>query len=61
MIKFISQNKYLLIVLLLTIFSGFIRLYRLTDVYSILNRDEAALGYNALILKTIGMDEWGRR
>lgn len=35
------------------------RFYVLGDNPSILNRDEAALAYNALLLETTGKDEWG--
>jgi len=37
-----------------------LRLYQVSSLPSILNRDEAALAYNAFLLKETGMDEWGR-
>lgn len=38
----------------------FLRFYQLDSLPAILNRDEAALGYNALLLSQVGVDEWGR-
>lgn len=38
-----------------------VRLFQLGSLPSILNRDEAALAYNARLLKETGMDEWGRQ
>ena len=37
-----------------------VRLYHVDSLPSILNRDEAALAYNALLLHQTGHDEWGR-
>lgn len=37
-----------------------LRFWQLGQVPVILNRDEAALGYNALLLKETGKDEWGQ-
>ncbi len=37
------------------------RFYHLAQLVPILNRDEAALAYNALLLKSVGVDEWGVR
>lgn len=36
------------------------RLYQLGSLPATLNRDEAALAYNAFLLKETGQDEWGR-
>jgi hypothetical protein len=41
--------------------SFWMRFTRLEAVPAALNRDEAALGYNALLLNQTGMDEWGER
>jgi len=46
---------------LLIIVSIFFRGFLLSSLPSSLNRDEAALAYNALTLKTLGVDEWGRK
>ena len=35
------------------------RFFKLDQVVTILNRDEAALAYNAFLLKNAGVDEWG--
>lgn len=40
--------------------SIFFRGYLLSFLPGLLNRDEAALAYNAFSLKTTGLDEWGR-
>lgn len=54
------QNKLLLLSLLVIFLLGlFFRVYRLSNTAPILNRDEAALGYNAMLLKETGRDEWG--
>lgn len=37
-----------------------IRFYKLGSLPAILNRDEAALAYNAVLLQQTGLDEWGR-
>jgi 4-amino-4-deoxy-L-arabinose transferase-like glycosyltransferase len=54
------MTKYttLLLVLLLVI-SFALRVWGLSEIPSMLNRDEAALGYNALSLVSTGKDEWG--
>ncbi len=48
----------LLVILLLGIV---VRFWALGSLPVILNRDEAALGYNALLLVQQGVDEWGRQ
>ena len=42
------------------ILAASLRLWQLDQLPSILNRDEAALAYNALLLKETGQDEWSR-
>lgn len=39
---------------------GLLRMYQLALLPATLNRDEAALAYNALLLKETGKDEWGK-
>lgn len=48
--------------ILVAILAGglFLRMYQVAEVPTILNRDEAALAYNALLLKETGLDEFGR-
>lgn len=54
------QNKPLLLSLLVIFLLGlFFRFFQLSTTAPILNRDEAALGYNAMLLKETGRDEWG--
>lgn len=43
------------------ILAGWLRLTNMVSVPPILNRDEAAIGYNALLLHQTGQDEWGER
>jgi hypothetical protein len=53
------MNKKLILALIFMLGLG-LRLYSVNSLPSILNRDEAALAYNALLLKETGKDEWGR-
>lgn len=46
--------------LVIILFGIFLRFYQLGLNPSILNRDEAALAYNAYLLKETNTDEWGR-
>jgi 4-amino-4-deoxy-L-arabinose transferase-like glycosyltransferase len=50
--------KKFLILISLFIFSFGLRIYQADQLPSILNRDEAALAYNAFLIKETGMDEW---
>lgn len=55
------MKKFTASLLVLIIFISLaVRLFKLADLPAILNRDEAGLAYNALLLKETGMDEWGR-
>jgi hypothetical protein len=54
----INKSKWLLLALVIV---GFvIRFWQVDALPAILNRDEAALAYNALLLKEVGQDEWQR-
>ena len=55
-------KKYFLagIVIILIALAILARFYKPGTLPSSLNRDEAALGYNAFLLKEVGLDEWGR-
>ncbi len=57
-----KKRKYGIFISLFTIFFfGFVvRIYTLSSLPKILNRDEAALAYNAYLLKQTGKDEWGQ-
>jgi len=56
------KKKYFpTVIILFLVFFGFIlRIWNVGHVPAALNRDEAALAYNALLLKETGKDEWGR-
>lgn len=56
-----KKNFLIFILLSLVIFLGFgLRIYRVSELPVILNRDEAALAYNAYLLQETGQDEWGK-
>lgn len=55
-IKSMKKNWVLYLVIL---FSLFIRIFQLTQYPPILNRDEAALAFNAKLILESGKDEWG--
>ena len=42
----------------ITLLAFFLRVWQLGQLPAILNRDEAALAYNAYLLSTTGQDEW---
>ena len=57
MMKLIKQHWLLILALIV----GFgLRFYQVATLPVILNRDEAALAYNAYLLAETGKDEWGR-
>lgn len=58
MIRVMLRKTHLLWFLVFVL-AVFLRFYRLATVPSILNRDEAALAYNAALLQESGKDEWG--
>lgn len=49
----------LIVLAIIAVIGASVRLYQLDTLVSILNRDEAALAYNALMLEKLGVDEWG--
>ncbi len=53
------MKRIALIVLIIVLFAS--RLWQLGSNPGILNRDEAAIGYNAFLLQHTGMDEWQAR
>jgi 4-amino-4-deoxy-L-arabinose transferase-like glycosyltransferase len=55
--KFFSRNKFILLILL---FAGVLRLYKLGSIPPALTPDEAALGYNAYSILKTGKDEYGQ-
>lgn len=50
-----------LILAAIVVLAVFLRVYQLGSIPTLLNRDEAALAYNALLLQSSGQDEWGVR
>ena len=52
-------NKEKLFVLLIVIFSFFLRVWKVSEYPAGLNADEAAIGYNAYSLLQTGKDEFG--
>jgi len=51
------KTKIIILVIVLSL-AAFLRLFQLDELPSILNRDEAALAYNAYLLAENGKDEW---
>ncbi len=54
------MNKKLLILIAILTVAAFLRFFHLAEIPSILNRDEAAIAYNAYLLSEKGVDEWGK-
>lgn len=54
-------NTSFVVVITILVLSFLLRVVQLGSNPSILNRDEAALAYNALLLEKNGTDEWGER
>lgn len=52
--------RYVFFLIFIVFLGAFLRLVLLDKNPRILNRDEAALGYNAYLLHEKGVDEWGR-
>lgn len=52
--------KHLLLLVAILLLGSVLRLHHLGDNPRILNRDEAALAYNAQLLQKSGLDEWGQ-
>lgn len=60
-IMVIHNKKYYLVLLLVVLFAGFLRLYRLDSYPAGFHIDEASLGYNGYSLLKTGKDENGNR
>ncbi|NCN45648.1 MAG: hypothetical protein AUK08_01610 [Candidatus Pacebacteria bacterium CG2_30_36_39] len=58
--KLVSFIKFYGLLIAAIVVGFVIRIYKVENLPVILNRDEAALAYNAYLLKETGMDEWGR-
>ena len=59
-LQFFKAYGALLVLALLIGIGGIVRLYQIDSNPVMLNRDEAALAYNAYLLKETGTDEWQR-
>lgn len=59
--KKIKAHSYYFALLGIFLVSLFVRVYQLGKLPMILNRDEAALAYNAKLITESSKDEWGRR
>ncbi|GAI80456.1 unnamed protein product, partial [marine sediment metagenome] len=59
--KVLKKRAKLILVFLIFFFSLFLRLFKLGDFPLSLNRDEAAIGYNAYSILKTGRDEWGEK
>ncbi len=55
----LNNRFWLLVVGAITLLALFFRTWQLDTIPNGLNRDEAALGYNAFLLAETGKDEWG--
>jgi len=53
-----SKKLLNILLFLVIVVATLLRLVKLTEIPSILNRDEAALAYNAYLIRETGMDEW---
>ncbi len=58
-IKYLLKDRIILLLLLITLLSSFLRIYKLDSVPPSLNWDEVAAGYNAYTIANWGADEWG--
>jgi len=57
----LKRKHFFPLILILLVAGGFLlRFWNVGQLPSGLNRDEAALAYNALLLKETGKDEWGK-
>lgn len=54
----LKKNKNKLFLILILLLAAALRLFNLSKLPAILNRDEAALAYNSYLLLETGMDEW---
>lgn len=52
------KNKHLLYLFFVFVVGLILRIYQLESIPVVLNRDEAALAYNAYLIKETGKDEW---
>lgn len=55
-----NKKNTAFILALIIVLGTILRLYKVQSLPAILNRDEAAIGYNAFLLKETGKDEWGK-
>lgn len=53
------RSRSFWLVMLVVLISFLLRIWQIEKIPSILNRDEAAIAYNGLLLNQTGRDEWG--
>lgn len=55
------KKNHIFLLALLTFIGLFLRVWQLSTLPNILNRDEAALAYNAFLIEKTGQDEFGKK
>lgn len=56
-----KHNKLIAVLAAIVLLGAFFRVYRFPELPNSVNRDEAALGYNAYTILKTGKDEWGKQ
>lgn len=59
--KKLSNKTTFIVLSLITLFGFLIRIFNVGSLPAILNRDEAALAYNGMMISEIGRDEFGKQ
>jgi len=57
---YFGNRKWLLLLAIIMMVGYFLRVWNIVLPETTINRDEAALGYNAFLLSETGKDEWGQ-
>ena len=58
--KWLCQYRHQVTLVIIILVAFFIRFHHLGSLPQVLNRDEAALAYNAYLISTASVDEWGK-
>ncbi len=59
-LKFLLKNKILIFLILIVLYAGFVRIYKIDQAPPSLSWDEVAVGYNAWTIANWGKDERGK-